>query len=278
MPQTVWVVGSLNQDLHLHVERHPRTGETLMAGDLEQRFGGKGANQAVAAATAGASTSMVGAVGGDAAGQEYLERLSAFGIDVSGVSVVPDATTGTAVIAVDAAGDNMIMVAPGANHRLGRDEVSAALAGLRPGDVVLIQLEIPVDVAIRAIGLAHDRGARVVANLAPYADLPAQVLGWCDPVVVNEHEHAQLVTSHAADEVASWSVLVTRGEHGSAWGDIEVPAVPVAVVDTTGAGDSFCGALAAGLVRGLDRRTALVAAAAAAATCVGRPGAQPTRA
>ncbi|PWJ52727.1 ribokinase [Quadrisphaera granulorum] len=271
----VVVLGSVNLDLHLQVERHPRGGETLLAGDLERRFGGKGGNQAVASAGAGAPTSLVGAVGDDEPGREYRRRLEAFGVDVAALREASGVATGTAVICVDARGENTIVVAPGANHRVTRDDL-AALDGLAPGDVLLAQLELPLDVVAEGVRRAVARGARVVLNLAPFAQLPADVLALADPVVVNEHEAELLHEQLGDDDAAPPSLLVTLGAAGSRWGELEVPGQPVAhVVDTTGAGDSFCGVLAARLAAGDDRRAAVEAATAAAALTVQHDGAQP---
>lgn len=267
---SVVVFGSLSQDLHLPMTRHPGTGETVMAGDLEHRFGGKGANQALAAAAAGARTLLVGNVGSDDPGRRYLERLGGRGVDVSRMRVVTDAPTGTAIIYVDAAGENMIAVAPGANHRMGPRDLDR-LTGLGPGDVLLMPVELPPAVVLDAARLAVRQGARVVLNLAPYTDLDAEVLRGCDPVVVNEHEASLL----AASGVEVPSLLITRGAAGSAWGEVVVDAEPVEAVDTTGAGDAYCGTLAARLALGDPRDVAMRAAAAAAARCVGHVGAQP---
>jgi ribokinase len=268
----VLVLGSLNLDLLVSVGRHPAPGETVLGGPLRRAFGGKGANQAVAAASAGAPTAMVGRVGDDDAGRGYVERLRAFGVDADGVTVDPEATTGHALIAVDGRGENTIIVSPGANGDVGADEV-AAVGGLGPGDVLLLQLEVAVDVVDAAARAARAAGARVVLNLAPYADVPADLLAFADPVVVNEHEHALLTgTGPAAPE----SLLVTLGAAGSRWGAVAVPAAPVAdVVDTTGAGDAYCGTLAARLALGDAPEAAMRAASAAAAATVARPGAQP---
>lgn len=268
---TVTVVGSLNTDLQLTVDRHPRTGETVMAGDLVRRFGGKGANQAIAAAVAGASTRMIGAVGDDIAGRDYLDRLAGFGVASAGIRTVSGVTTGTAVICLDADHDNMIMVSPGANHHLGLDDVTTALADVGPGDVVVVQLEVPSTVVEHAIRTATDRGARVVANLAPYGDLDAELLARCDPVVVNESEHAALQGAglHCP------SLLVTLGTRGSRWGKVAVPALAVEAVDTTGAGDAYVGTLAAALAGGAEPGDAMRTASTAAAACVEREGAQP---
>ncbi|GAA2243062.1 ribokinase [Herbiconiux moechotypicola] len=268
---SVVVVGSLNIDSVVEVERHPRPGETLIGGDLEKHFGGKGANQAVAAARAGARVSFVGRVGDDADGDRYLERLAAFGIDTAHVSRSTGVATGHAAIAVSADGENTIIVSPGANGRVTAGDL-APLSALGPGDVVLCSLEIDPTVVAEAVRIAAGRGARAVVNLAPYVALPAEVLDLADPVVVNEHENEQLV----ADGLAPRSVLVTLGGDGSRWGAEEVAAGRVdEVVDTTGAGDCYCGTLAAALAAGATAGDAMRAASEAAALAVTWEGAQP---
>jgi ribokinase len=265
----VVVLGSLNLDLVVSVARHPAPGETVLGGSLRRFFGGKGANQAVAAAAAGAPTAMVGRVGDDDAGRAYVARLAGRGVDVAGVTVDPAATTGHALIAVDGAGENTIIVSSGANGDVGAADADVATRGLGPGDVLLLQLEVTPDVAAAAARAAASAGARVVLNLAPYAEVPPDVLDLADPVVVNEHERSMLPAEPP-------SLLVTLGPAGSRWGAASVPAAPVAaVVDTTGAGDAYCGTLAARLALGDDVPAAMAAASEAAAACVGREGAQP---
>jgi ribokinase len=267
----VIVFGSLSQDLHLHMERHPGTGETVMSGDIEYRFGGKGANQSVAAVRAGARSIFVGKVGNDRQGHEYVERLRAFGVDTSRMEVVTGAPTGTAIIYNDRQGENMIVVAPGANHHVGHADLDR-LEDLAADDVLLMPLELRHDVVIAAVELAAERGARVILNLAPFAPLPASVLALCDPVVVNEHE-ADLLRQAG---ISAPSVLETMGTRGSGWGEFQVPAVEVErVVDTTGAGDAYCGTLAARLSLGDSAAEAMRAASEAAARCVEHDGAQP---
>lgn len=269
----VVVLGSLNVDLVTHVDHHPRPGETVLArGGLERCAGGKGGNQAVAAAEAGAEVAMVGAVGDDDGGLAYLARLRARGIDVRGVRLVRGAATGQAWVTVDEQGENAIVVVPGANASAGQDEPSV-LASLEPGDVVLVQLEIPVPVVAAAVRRAHGRGARVVVNAAPYAALPHDVVALADPLVVNEHEALALADS----DLLPASVLVTFGAQGCSWDGERFPGVQVAVtdvVDTTGAGDAFCGALAAALARGAGRAEAVRSASEAGAGAVRRQGAQ----
>lgn len=269
----VMVLGSLNVDLVTRVERHPQPGETLLGEGLERLAGGKGANQAVAAAAADADVHMVGCVGDDEGGTAYVNRLSDRGIDVSGVRVVPGEPSGHALIAVDEAGENSIIVIPGANALLGETEVDAVDL-LGSGDVLLMQLEVPLPVVCAAARRAAHRGARVVINAAPYAALPQDVVALADPVVANEHEMSALAESGLVTE----SLLVTFGANGVSWdGDTKsaVRVHPTKVRDTTGAGDAFCGALAAALAGGAGRREALDAALAAGAAAVQHDGAQP---
>lgn len=269
----VMVLGSLNVDLVTRVERHPRPGETVRGDGLQRLAGGKGANQAVAAAAAGAQVAMVGCVGDDAGGTAYRARLAALGIDVTGLRSCPGVPTGHAVIQVADDGENSVVVVPGANDACDEREV-ARVDGLGPGDVLLLQLEVPRHVVCVAARRAAGRGARVVLNVAPYEALPADVVALGDPVVANEHEMQALAESGAQPA----SLLVTFGANGAAWDGVTVPAVAVPaddLVDTTGAGDAFCGVLAAALARGKGRETALAAALAAGAAAVRREGAQP---
>jgi ribokinase len=266
----VIVVGSLNVDLVTHVERLPGPGETLLGEGLERLAGGKGANQAVAAREAGADVVLVGAVGDDEAGRSYRRRMSGLGI-ATRLDVV-EGPSGHALITVDGAGENAIVVIPGANARLGEAAV-AAVEAVEPGDVVLLQLEIPLPTVAAVAHRAAGRGARVVVNCAPYAGLPADVVALADPVVVNESEAALL----ADGELVPGSLLVTFGPAGAMWNGERVDGVAVPsdkVVDTTGAGDAFCGALAAALAAGSDRSGALAAAVEAGARAVQRVGAQ----
>jgi len=268
----VIVVGSLNVDLVTHVERHPRPGETVLGTGLERMAGGKGANQAVAASAAGASVVMVGCVGQDETGSAYRGRLTALGVDATSIRVTPDEPTGHALITVDEAGEYSIVVVAGANASLSVDDLRV-LDSVGPGDVVLLQLEVPPVVVTAAARRASARGARVVLNLAPYAPLPPDVVALADPLVVNEHEALLLADSEAMPA----SMLVTFGAAGAAWdGDqLTGPAVDQSeVLDTTGAGDAFCGALSAALVAGADRHGALQAALAAGSDAVRHLGAQ----
>ncbi len=275
------VVGSLNVDSVIAVQRHPAPGETVLGGDAQTFWGGKGANQAVAAARAARASRLsargsaagvvfVGRVGVDAPGRAYRERLAELGVDVAPLVETPGVPTGSAVIAVSAAGENTIIVSSGANARLGVDDLDA-LEQLTPDDVVVVTLEVPLDVVTRASELAERAGARFVLNLSPVVDLPGEVVRRAEPVVVNEHEAVEL----AARYDGLTSVLVTRGSDGSEWNGVFVPSASgIDVVDTTGAGDAYCGTLAYALARGDGAEEAMRAATAAAADVVGRAGAQ----
>lgn len=267
----VVVVGSLNVDLVTRVERHVRPGETILGRGLDQLAGGKGANQAVAARAAGAEVLMCGRVGDDAGGIAYRQRLERLGIDCTHVGVDSGQPTGHALICVADDGENTIVVVPGANASV---EAAALPGDLSDADVVVLQLEIPLEAVAAVVRAASRRGARVVLNLSPYAALPHDVVAAADPLVVNEHEASLLADS----DLLPASLLVTFGAAGAAWDGEQAPGVAVPadeVVDTTGAGDAFCGALAAALARGADRTAALAAALGAGAEAVRSAGAQP---
>lgn len=285
----VVVVGSANVDLVVDVPRHPGGGETILGGDLRRNPGGKGANQAVGAARAGgADTTFVGALGHDDAADLLLASLDRGGVRTDLVERV-DPATGTALITVSPDGENAIVVAPGANSYV---TVGAAQAErIAAADVVLAQLEIPLDV-VRAAAGERRPGALMVLNAAPSRDLPDDLWAAIDVLVANEHEAADLVgpMAHETDSGALAerllarvpAVVVTLGGEGSlvaerrAGGPLltTVPAIVVDAVDTTGAGDTFCGVLAAALARGADLPDAARLAAAAGALAVTRPGAQ----
>ncbi|WP_336727840.1 ribokinase [Cellulosimicrobium cellulans] len=284
----VVVVGSANVDLVVDVPRHPGGGETILGGELRRNPGGKGANQAVGAARAGgAETTFVGALGHDDAADLLLASLDRGGVRTDLVERV-DAATGTALITVSPDGENAIVVAPGANSHV---TVGAAQAErIAAADVVLAQLEIPLDV-VRAAAAARRPGALLVLNAAPSRDLPDDLWDTIDVLVVNEHEAADLVGPTGETDSGALAqrllarvpaVVVTLGGEGSlvaerrAGGPLltTVPAIAVDAVDTTGAGDTFCGVLAAALARGANLPDAARLAAAAGALAVTRPGAQ----
>ncbi len=284
----VVVVGSANVDVVVDVPRHPRGGETILGGELRRSPGGKGANQAVAAARAGgADTVLVGALGRDDGAELLLRSLAGAGVRTDGVPRV-GAPTGTALITVSTDGENAIVVAPGANDRVTVDDGAREL--IASADVVLAQLEIPVETVVAAAG-ARRPGVPFVLNAAPSRDLPDAVWRAVDVLVVNEHEAADLAGrggENPAEEPSELArvllsrvpaVVVTLGGEGSLVArrgrlDVRVPGIEVVAVDTTGAGDTFCGVLAAELARGVDLAEAARVAGVAGALAVTRPGAQ----
>ncbi len=290
----VFVMGSINQDFVLKVERRARPGETVTDAVLSTHNGGKGANQAAAAALLGASVAFLGRVGDDGFGGPLVGALREKGVDTALVREAEDASTGTAFITVTADGENAITVAPGANRRLTPQDVSAARETIHEARVLVVQMEIPRETVRRAVEVAGEEGTRVVLNLAPPFEVPRAVLEGLDTLVVNEHEAAFLL-GHPVEGVRGAleavtdllalgpkSAVVTVGadgavyaEGGSPGGTSEhVPAPRAEVVDTTGAGDAFVGALAFRLAREDVLREAVSYAVRAGAAAVSREGAQ----
>lgn len=277
------VFGSVNLDLIVPVPALPAPGETVLGESLRSEPGGKGANQAVAAARDGARVLFAGAVGADALAAPATATLRAAGVDLSRLAGVPGAT-GAAVICVDPAGRNQIAVAPGANRAVRADQV--ADADLGPGTTLVLQMEVDAGETAALIARARGRGARIVLSLAPPLPLPGEALAALDLLLVNEREAAALAArlGVSADPAALRAalggpdVIVTLGEAGAmaATGACPVrqPAFPVTPVDTTAAGDTFAGVLAAALDRGQDLAAAMRRAAAAAALACTRPGSQ----
>jgi ribokinase len=283
------VVGSANADLVVGVERRPGAGETVLGSDLVTHPGGKGANQAVAAAKLGARTALLARVGDDGHGRLLRASMDAAGVDTSGV-LVGGAPTGVALITVDPSGDNSIVVSPGANGRLTPDDVRAASGLFGAARVVSTLLEIPLDTVAEVARSLAD-GARLVLNPSPPAPLPAEVLAVCDPLIVNEHEARVILDAGGTEPGADpedWakgllalgprSVVVTLGAEGAlvadAAGSERVPSVKVAAVDTTGAGDAFTAALAWRLGAGASLAEAAAYAARVGAAAVTKEGAQ----
>ncbi|MFG2137531.1 ribokinase [Streptomyces sp. NPDC048650] len=286
----VLVVGSANADLTVRVERRPGAGETVLGTDLVESAGGKGANQAAAAARLGGRTALLARIGGDAFGELLLGAQRDAGTDVASVIVDPAARTGTAMIIVDPDGDNSIVVSPGANAALTPDDVAAAADVIAASAVVSLQLEIPMESVRAAAEAAQAAGTRVVLNPSPAPDdLAPELLAAADPLVVNEHE-ARSLSGLADGAPAQWakalrekgarSVVITLGGDGALVLDAsevtEVPGVRVTPVDTTGAGDAFTGALATRLARGDALPDAARYAVRVGAAAVTRPGAQPS--
>jgi ribokinase len=280
----VAVLGSLNMDIVIRTEHLPRPGETLAALDVTRHPGGKGANQAAAAARAGASTAMIGAVGDDAFGGALLTTLAALGVDIAGVPRLQGAQTGTAYVTVETGGENQIIVHGGANLAV----TPAMATGLADGPVRLAQLETPLETV--AAFLAGKTGRRIL-NAAPYLEGARALFPQVDLLIVNETELAdyagvsrRIDSPRAAEALArtllcrpGQTIVVTMGAKGlvavSAQETLVLAGRSAKVVDTTGAGDCFCGVLAAALADGAPLRLALERANAAASISVSRSGA-----
>ncbi|SMD09383.1 ribokinase [Lentzea albidocapillata] len=279
MTQTLLVLGSANADLVVEVGRRPAGGETVLGGDTVVLPGGKGANTAVAAARVGASVALVGAVGGDGYGSLLRESLESSGVDTALVKT-SSRPTGIAYITVTPDGENSIVVSPGANADVSLSDVDAL--SFDGAAVLTCSLEVPLETVVHAIGAASRAGVRTVLNLSPVAELPAETLRQLTVLIVNEHEAAQLASDwRSLLELGPSSAIVTLGSRGAAVvqesGIVEVPAIEVdEVVDTTGAGDAFAGALSARLAEGDDLVQAARYAAKVAALSVTKVGAQPS--
>ncbi|MCC6908481.1 MAG: ribokinase [Phycisphaerales bacterium] len=290
MPRIV-VLGSINMDLVVTTPRFPAPGETLLGGAFQTFPGGKGANQAVAAARLGAEVTFIGCVGRDAWGAELRALLASEKIDVAHVLSRGGERTGVAVITVDAAGQNTIVVASGANMALTTRDVEAAREVIEQADAVLMQLESPLPAVQRAAEIARQHDVPVILNAAPAQRLSAALLECVDVLIVNEGEsrivsdlhdpalsHAQ-VASHLCS-LSGGHVVVTLGRDGAVHCDGQTttrqPAPRVEVIDTTAAGDAFAGAWAVGWCEGLSVEQTLALANAAGAAAVSRKGAIPS--
>lgn len=284
----ITVLGSTNLDLIGTVSRIPKPGETVPGDKFSMAAGGKGANQALAARRAGAEVRMFAAAGSDSFADEALKLLRADGVDLSHVRTV-EGPTGIAMIFVDMHGENVIAILPGANGTMSAADADAALEGLGIGSVLMLQQEIPQAATARALELAKARGVVSILNTAPFLPTTKAVAEQASIVIANETEF-ELLTGAGLDRLdaamADWAktqnqtVIVTLGGDGARAatpeGSFSVPAFKVEPVDTVGAGDTFCGYLAAGLDRGLGLEEAMRRAAVAASLACLKPGAQPS--
>lgn len=290
----ITVVGSINMDLVFRTPRMPAVGETISGYDFVQIAGGKGANQAVAAARQGAATTFIACVGDDAHGQQSISGLQADGIVTEFIRIAPNVATGVAGIFVDDHGNNSIVIAPGANAQLTPVHINQAKEAICNADLLICQCETPLATVTVAIQLAFDHCVKVLFNPAPAIPLPDELLAKVSYLIVNETEATQLSGVHVIDvasaKIASDNllargipcVLLTMGEHGVCVAELagqtnahhHLPAIPVHVIDTTAAGDTFVGAFATAIGRGLSVLDATNEAQFSAALAVTKLGAQ----
>ncbi len=274
------VIGSCNMDLTVEAERRPLAGETVMGRQLVVSPGGKGANQAVAASRLGETVYMIGCVGDDAYGQMMLDALRKSKVNTDHVSVLKGVHTGTAHITL-AEGDNSIIVLKGANDKVDRKVVDEAFDIIASSDLVLLQHEIPMETIGYIIDRCHEKQIPVMLNPAPYMEIPKDWIDKVTYITPNEHEAALMFPGMTREEILkaySGKVIMTVGKEGVMYGTdtevVHVEGFQVPVVDTTGAGDTFNGAFAAGRAEGLSIKESIRFANAAAALSVGKIGAQ----
>ena len=291
MHNRVAVVGSLNLDIVVSLDRMPGAGETVFGKALERHPGGKGLNQAVAAARLEAEVHLLGAVGDDGSGEWLLDVVRREGIRSEGIGKARG-TSGTALIEVDAAGENRVIVIPGANAEVSATDVARHLESLAAVDVVLTQGEMSTDVMIAAAETGRKLGAQVIVNPAPVREYPRELLAIVDILVPNEHEARAMTgmpidnmvdaveAAQALQERGPSCVIITRGDKGAVWsspeGSGQTAAFKVSAVDTVAAGDAFCGGLAAALARGRPLSEAMRWGSAAGALAATSRGAVPS--
>ena len=289
-PSQLLVIGSINTDMVVKTATLPLPGQTVLGGDFIMTAGGKGANQAVAAARLGADIKLVGTVGEDQFGNDAIARLESEKVDCRHVEQTAGHASGVALVSVDGAGENHIVVAPGANNTITREQVETAMSACAADSIVLLQLEIPLDIVQHATAVATSRGLRVILDPAPATALPDELFTELFLITPNETEANILTGIEVNDEDSAAAaaenllhrgvknVAITLGSKGVylANGTMKalVPTPEVSVMDTTAAGDCFNGALAVALSRGTSLVDATAIACQAASICVTRMGAQ----
>ncbi|MEH7346745.1 ribokinase [Bacillus sp. JJ1532] len=271
----VTVVGSINMDLVTITDQVPQIGETLLGNRFQTNPGGKGANQAVAAARLGADVHMIGCVGNDSFGKELIQHLSDQGVDVSNVEPVTG-STGTATIIVSNQ-DNSIIVVPAANEHVTAAFVESKRDTIASSDILILQLEIPLEGVEKAVEIAKENGVKIILNPAPIQELPADLIANVDYLTPNEHEY-KVLEKAMEENVLKEKVILTKGSKGVSFyqggKEVNIPAFRVNVVDTTGAGDSFNGGFAVALSKGLTMDAACKYGNAVAALSTTKLGAQ----
>lgn len=277
----ITVIGSINMDLVTSTSRIPKVGETLLGDSFHTIPGGKGANQAVPAARLGADVTMIGAVGDDSFGETVVNNLSNHGINTEHIIQIKDCSTGIASITLSDR-DNSIIVVPGANNYITPDIIEQNEEKIKNSDILLLQLEIPLESVIKAVQLAKKHNTLTILNPAPIRELPMELLEMVDYLTPNEHEQTLLFASTGGTEkevaMLQEKCIVTKGSKGVMLYDngafLEIPSIQVEAVDTTGAGDSFNGALAFSLCEGTKIEDACRFANVVGAISVTKLGAQ----
>lgn len=289
MKNNILVIGSINYDMVVYAQRHPNAGETIMGTDFHTYPGGKGANQAIAAARLGGNVQMVGRIGKDASGEELLQNLKQNQVNTETVLSV-DHPTGIAMITVDENGQNFIIVVPGANAALTKNDINAIKELIQEAKVLIVQIEIPLDSVIQAIDIAYEAGVTILLNPAPATKIPIETLRKATYIIPNENELTLLSGLETKDfsdcrqaanllfDAGCKQIILTRGEYGAYYlspdHQIFAPPFNVPVVDTTAAGDAFIGGFATALANDIDLHTALLRASASGALAVTKAGAQ----